>query len=157
MDALDEKYAIAVVQRPVGEFAGKPVEPRNETSVMVMDCAKLTDWRPDTMFDRVAPNGARLAPGQIHYKSFMRLEWFDPGSIQPLDPCWNHYNVLTDETKLVHFSHVHTQPWKRPKHPLTHLWEGWLRETMQEGYVRRIDLLRATALGHVHPRFLRNL
>ncbi len=154
VDALDDKCAIGLVQKPVGEFAGNPMEPRNETSVMVMNCEKLRDWNPATMFDRVVHNRADLAPGQIHYKSFMRLEWFDPSLIRAIDPCWNHYNVLTEESKLVHFSHVRSQPWKRPGHPLTTFWEAWLREAVREGYVRPRDVVKAVALLHLHPRFL---
>ena len=154
-EQLREPYAVGLVHDIEGEFAGRAVEPRNETSVMVLDCEKLKDWNPETLFDPVVPNDAPLGPGQIHYKDFMRLTWMDPSRIQHIDPRWNHYNVVRDDTKLVHFSHVRAQPWKRPSHPFTSFWEKWLREAMAEGSVTRWDLLRGVALRHLHPHFLR--
>jgi len=155
VDGLDRDHAVALVQQPVGSFAGRPVEPRNETSVMVLDCEKLKHWDPDHLFENVVPNGAPLRPGQIHYKNFVQLAWQDPATLQPLDPRWNHYNVLHDDSKLVHFSHVREQPWKRPSHPLAGFWEGWLAEAMDAGFLSRGDILRAIGRLHLHPRFLR--
>jgi hypothetical protein len=152
---LTEPHAVGVVKHIEGTFGGKPVEPRTETSVMVMDCAKLRSWDPRTLFAGVVPNDAQLGPGQIHYKDFMRLAWFDPALVQEIDPRWNHYNMVRDDTKLVHFSHVREQPWKRPEHPYTGFWERWLVDAMGAGYVRRTDVLKAVALGRIHPHFLR--
>jgi lipopolysaccharide biosynthesis glycosyltransferase len=154
--SLDDDHAVAVVQAPDGTFGGRPVEPRNETSVMVLACDKLKEWDPDHLFENVVPNDRALRPGQIHYKDFQRLGWLDPALIQPLDPRWNHYNVVRDDTKLVHFSHVRDQPWKRPGHPLTPLWEEWLRETLEAGFLRRGEVLREVARLHLHPHFLRH-
>ena len=118
-------------------------------------CAKLRSWDPKTLFDDVVPNDATLASGQIHYKDFMRLAWFDPALIQEIDPRWNHYNMVREDTKLVHFSHVREQPWKRPEHPFTGFWERWLVDAMGAGYLRRTDVLKSVALGRIHPHFLR--
>lgn len=152
---LHEPHAVGLVRHIEGTFGGKPVEPRNETSVMVLDCARLRSWDPATLFDDVVANDAALAPGRIHYKDFMRLAWVDPALIEEIDPRWNHYNVVREDTRLVHFSHVREQPWKRPEHPATPFWEKWLVDAMGAGYVTRGDVLKAVALGRVHPHFLR--
>lgn len=157
LDQLDDAHAIGVVRDLEGTFAGRSIAPRNETSVMALDCEKLKDWDPATLFDPVVPNGVPLQPGQIHYRDFMRLAWVDPSCIQAIDPRWNHYNMVRDDTKLVHFSHVREQPWKRPSHPFTAFWEGWLAEALGAGALSRGDLLQAVARLHVHPRFLRTL
>ena len=156
IDALDEDHSLAVVKQPEGTFAGKPVEPRNETSVMVLDCAKLKDWDPDRLFENVVPNDREPGPGQIRYKSFMRLEWMDPAQIQALDPRWNHYNTLRDDSRNVHFSHVREQPWKRPRHPLRPFWESWLAEALEAGALNRVEIVREVAKLHLHPGFLRH-
>ena len=153
-ESLDGDHAVALVQGPEGFFAGRPVKPRNETSVMVLDCEKLKQWDPDQLFENVVPNGARLGPGQIRYKDFVRLEWLDPAMLQTLDPRWNHYNVVQRDSKLVHFSHVREQPWRRPSHPLTGFWEGWLAEAIDAGFLSRGDILREIAQLHLHRRFL---
>jgi hypothetical protein len=156
VDSLDADHAIGLVRDIEGTFAGEPVAPRNETSVMVLDCEKLKQWDPDRLFEPVVPNAATLAPGQIHYKDFIRLQWVDPEWIQPIDPRWNHYNLVRGDTKLVHFSHVRWQPWKRPGHPLTAFWERWLAEAMEHGAVSRGDILKAVARLHLHPHFIRH-
>ena len=156
-DELQEPFAVGLVRKLEGTFAGRPVEQRNETSVMVLDCAKLTAWNPEKIFDPVIPNDAPLAPGQIHYRDFMRLAWIDPALVQEIDPRWNHYNMVRPDTKLVHFSHVREQPWKRPRHPFRPFWDAWLAETIAAGVLTRGDVLSAVRRRHVHPYFLKHL
>lgn len=157
-DQLHPPHAVGLVRKIEGTFGGKPVEERNETSVMVLDCEKLKDWNPETMFEPVVPNARKaLAPGEIRYRDFMRLAWIDPELLEEIDPCWNHYNVVRPDTKLVHFSHVRDQPWKRPQHPCTPFWTQWLLETVAAGDLKKSDIVKATARGHLHPSFLRAL
>ncbi|RMG18333.1 MAG: hypothetical protein D6731_02280, partial [Planctomycetota bacterium] len=127
------------------------------TSVMVLACERLRDWDPERLFENVIPNRQPLAPGQIHYRDFMTASWVQPSRIQALDPAWNHFNLVNERTKLVHFSHVRSQPWKNPDHPLTDLWERWLRKALVDGALRRRELVREILRGHVHRRFLRIL
>ena len=123
---------------------------------MVVDCEKLKQWDPDHLFENVVANGRKLRPGQIHYKDFQRLNWLDPALIQPLDPRWNHYNMLRDDTRLVHFSHVREQPWRWPGHPLMQFWDEWLGRAVAAGYVTPRQVVREVALLRLHPRFLRH-
>ncbi|MGE3771137.1 MAG: glycosyltransferase [Bdellovibrionales bacterium] len=112
----DNNCSVALVNNPEGNFGDKQgAEIRhNQTSVMVLDCARLKDWNPETMFDHVVPNREELKPGQIHYRDFMTLSWYDQSKIQPIDPRWNHYNINRPDTKLTHFSYVREQPWRSP-------------------------------------------
>lgn len=154
-DELHAPHAVGLVRKIEGTFGGKPVEERNETSVMVLDCELLRDWDPEEMFEHVVPNAtAKLAPGQIRYKDFMRLAFLDPTLVEEIDPRWNHYNTVREDTQLVHFSHVREQPWKRPKHPFAAFWKQWLADTLAAGALSRSDVLKAVARGHVHPSFL---
>jgi hypothetical protein len=157
VDQLDSDHAIGIVRDIEGTFAGEPVTPRNETSVMVLDCERLKEWDPETLFDHVVPNDAPLGPGQIHYKDFIRLAWVDPALIQAIDPRWNHYNMVREDTRLVHFSHVREQPWKRPGHPFRGFWEGWLVRALEAGALSRRELLAEVARLHLHPTFLRHV
>lgn len=153
-DLLDDQHSIALVNQPKGTFGAKPVGQHNQTSVMALDCAKLHDWDPNTMFLHVVPNRAELAPGQIHYRDFMMLTWFDQSKIQPIDPRWNHFNIVEPDSKLTHFSYVRSQPWKNPSHPLTEFWGKWLKEAIHAGAVGRIELLKEILRGAIHRRFL---
>ena len=103
-----------------------------------------------TRYDR-APG-----PGQLRSPRFLRLAWMDPAQIQALDPRWNHYNTLRDDSRNVHFSHVREQPWKRPRHPLRPFWEGWLAEALEAGALNRGEIVKEVAKLHLHPGFLRH-
>ncbi|MBR0566020.1 hypothetical protein J5J83_07825 [Azoarcus sp. L1K30] len=153
-DSLDDDHSIALVKEPKGTFGAKAVGQHNQTSVMAMECAKLRDWNPDTMFQNVVPNRAELGEGQIHYRDFMMLTWFDQDRIQPIDPRWNHFNIVEPDSKLTHFSYVRSQPWKNPGHPLTAFWGKWLREAVRAGAVGRLELIKEIWRGAIHKHFL---
>lgn len=153
-DSLGENFAVALVQNPAGSFGGKEIKRGNQTSVMVLDCAKLRDWDPGKMFDCVIPNREELRPGKIHYRDFMMLSWMDSAKIQELDNRWNCFNVVLPETKLVHFSHVRSQPWKDPSHICTSFWKAWLVKAMRRGFLKRRELVQEILRGHVHASFL---
>lgn len=151
---LDEKHAIALVNKPKGTFGNKPVGQHNQTSVMVLNCSKLRDWNPQTMFAHIVPNRAEIQPGQIHYRDFMMLTWFNDAMIQSVDPRWNHFNIVEPDTKITHFSYVRNQPWKNPSHPLAGFWGKWLQDAIRSGAVGRLELLKEMRRGAIHWRFL---
>jgi hypothetical protein len=75
------------------------------SSVMLLDCAKLTHWRCQEQFEEMF--------------EFKRddLNWIDL-SLEPhetiglLEEEWNHFDTLTEKTKLLHTIKPKTQPWK---------------------------------------------
>ena len=153
-DALDDSHDIALVQNAQGSYNKKELTRANQTSVMVLNCDRLKDWNPKTMFDGVVANREEPKAGQIRYKNFMQLEHLDQSRIQELDPAWNHYNQEFPNSKLIHFSHVRSQPWKNPAHALTPMWTQWLKRAMKAGYLSRARLLWEIIRGHVHTSFL---
>lgn len=156
-NSLPTNCDVACVQNAEGEFGGKPVGQHNQTSVMVMNCARLKDWDPKTMFAKVVPNRAELKPGEMHYRDFMMLGFMDQSRVGELDPRWNHFNMVRADSNLVHFSHVRSQPWKSPDHSLTVMWDGWLRAATSEGYLGRVELLREIYKKHIDRHFLRSV
>lgn len=152
-EQIDPQFDVACVQEPEGYFGGKIVQKGNQTSVMVMNCANLRDWDPDTMFGNVVGNRDPLGPGQVHYRDFMMLSEMEQSRIQPLDSRWNHFNLYNAASKLTHFSHVRAQPWKSPEHDLQSFWTQWLLEAIEEKYVTKAELAKEIEVGHVHPFF----
>jgi len=152
--SLDDEHAVGLVNNPKGTFGEKAVGQHNQTSVMVLNCAMLKDWDPDSMFNHVVPNRTELKKGQIHYRDFMMLSWFDQSRIKAIDPRWNHFNIVEQDTKLTHFSYVRSQPWKNPNHPLTQFWGKWLRQSIRAGAVTRLELLKEIKRGAIHKRFV---
>lgn len=154
-DELEASKSLCCVQEPDGNFGGKIVQRGNQTSVMVLNCEKLRNWDPDTIFENVVPNRAELSPGQIHYRDFMMLTWMDQEEIGELSPEWNHFNIFNKKTKLTHFSHVRSQPWKNINHDLVPLWIQWLEETIKDGYLEKGEVIEAVKKEHIDPYYLK--
>ncbi|MEM9254139.1 MAG: hypothetical protein AAGA91_01750 [Pseudomonadota bacterium] len=75
------------------------------TSVMLMDCAKLRHWDAESEFDQ-------LFRFEKDYKEWMVLAYEDPANIEFFEDCWNDFDKLDAETKLLHNTKRKTQPWK---------------------------------------------
>ena len=75
------------------------------TSVMLLDCAKLTHWR-------FAEQLQKLWRHEIDYLDWINLRLESLDSIGLLEPEWNDFDHLTPETKLLHNTKRRTQPWK---------------------------------------------
>ena len=75
------------------------------TSVMLLDCAKLSHWRLDDdiekMFDR-----------RFDYIDWIELKREDRATIGFLDREWNDFDRLKPATSIVHMTKRRTQPWK---------------------------------------------
>jgi len=75
------------------------------TSVMLMDCEKLKHWDWEkTMND--------MFKGKFDYGNWIGLRLEDPDTIGLLEEEWNHFDTLTQNTKLIHMTERSTQPWK---------------------------------------------
>jgi hypothetical protein len=75
------------------------------TSVMLLDCAKLTHWQ----FDRELDD---LFAHRFDYIDWIELKREDRSTIGLLEPEWNDFDRLTPKTKLLHTTKRRTQPWK---------------------------------------------
>lgn len=146
-ESLDPGYMLACVQNVDGNDywkaprtiieSGKQYRDKLQTSVMVMDCEACC-WD----FGKLAV--------QNTYANLMQGEWMDRSRVQELDPQWNRFGRCDDGTKLLHFSHVASQPWRSPKHPLTDMWRNELLATLRAGHLSQETLREEIARGHVH-------
>jgi hypothetical protein len=92
----------AILCRP----RGKPSRTRHmASSVMLLDCAKLTHWRVEQDF-------AALFDGRRDYIDWIGLHYEPRETIGLFEPEWNDFDRLTEETRLLHNTRRRTQPWK---------------------------------------------
>jgi hypothetical protein len=75
------------------------------TSVMLMECEKLTHWKVEESF-------RKMFRSELDYVDWMSLKKEDPNTIGELPVVWNHFDILTPETKMLHTTRRETQPWK---------------------------------------------
>lgn len=75
------------------------------SSVMLLDCAKLTHWNVRQQFED-------LFAGKLDYEDWVILANEPEGSIGFLEDKWNDFDQLAPHTKLLHNTKRLTQPWK---------------------------------------------
>jgi hypothetical protein len=75
------------------------------TSVMLLDCAKLTDWDPDK-------DQEDLFAKRFDYIDWIELKRQPRETIGLLEPEWNDFDRLKPDTKILHTTKRRTQPWK---------------------------------------------
>ena len=93
--------AICAVPRP-----GHNKQPHYiATSVMLLDCAKLTHWQFDKDLDD-------LFAHRFDYVDWIELKREERSNVGHLEPEWNDFDRLTPATKLLHTTKRRTQPWK---------------------------------------------
>ena len=94
----------AVMCRPRSGRKGK-VYGCMATSVMLLDCTKLTHWRVEEQFND-------MFAFKRDYMDWICLKLEPRESIGILENEWNDFDKLTDKTKLLHTTKRKTQPWK---------------------------------------------
>ncbi len=75
------------------------------SSVMLLDCARLTHWRVEEQFNA-------MFSGELDYHSWVCLKNEDPESIGMFESEWNDFDRFTTATRLLHTTRRRTQPWK---------------------------------------------
>lgn len=75
------------------------------SSVMLLDCAKLTHWNVRKQFEQ-------MFKGELDYDDWIVLANEPRASIGFLENEWNDFDRLTQQTKLIHNTKRRTQPWK---------------------------------------------
>ena len=75
------------------------------SSVMLLDCAKLTHWRTAEGFDE-------MFESKRDYMDWICLKLEDRETIGLFEPEWNDFDHLDENTKLLHNTKRWNQPWK---------------------------------------------
>ena len=75
------------------------------SSVMLLDCAKLTHWDAEQGF-------REMFAFKRDYQPWICLKLEDRDTIGFFEPEWNDFDRLTRNTKMLHNTRRRTQPWK---------------------------------------------
>ncbi len=116
------------------------------TSVMLLDCAKLTHWRWEEQFNA-------MFTFKRDYMDWMSLKLEPKATIRLFENEWNDFDKLSARTKMIHNTKRRTQPWKTglkidhhpPERPSGLLALGSLNR------LRRRVLGDYALLGHYRP------
>ncbi len=93
----------AIMCRPKSGSKGK--RGALASSVMLLDCARLTHWK-------VAEQFAEMFDFTRDYMDWISLKLEDRSAIGLFGPEWNDFDHLDENTRLLHNTKRKTQPWK---------------------------------------------
>ncbi len=68
---------------------------------------------------------------------------------------WNVFDHLEEDTKLIHYTNLGTQPWKFPGHPYEKLWFQYFNEAREAGFIDNVDIKKALSRAYVRQDILR--
>jgi len=143
-ESLPDGKAVACVCNAVGVFGKRVPDPgKPQTSVMVMDIPRMR-----SLMDRYCPL-RRCAHGEISYADLMQAAWIPREEIHEIEPGWNHFGIVDWSTKLIHYSHVATQPYRNPDHPTANVFSGELVRAVESGAIAIESVEAEVARGHI--------
>lgn len=110
-------------------------------------------WHITPQIREMLPNYRRLIEGEeFSWKDKIYLKKAFLNAIRiPLNRIsrsWNSFDKVTSKTKLVHFTNLATQPWKRDQHPCEGEWFKYAKEALNSGTLTQNDIeIHATYRG----------
>lgn len=145
---LDLKGACALARsmHPGEALAGR------YTSVMLLDNEKLTDWKLDQWVEAINKDHSlygktmQALPGGLSTPAFGDL----PSSFNDLD-------YFDEKTKIIHYTHVPSQPWKSPGHPFANIFLNELKSAIEDDEIPLDAVQREINYGHIYPTLLTDL
>jgi len=120
------------------------------TAVMLMNCEAL-DWDLENIVSRLG----------VDYDMNELMSVYPlvgEGELQDRLPLgWNSLDVFGDETRLLHYTKIKTQPWVYPCHEFGYLWLDEVRRMLDEG-VLSVDFIKEeVSRGHIRPSLIPEL
>ena len=134
----------------------KPVKAGTEggryTSVMLLDNEKLKHWKIQEWVEKINKNPAL-------YNDTL---WASPKGLNATDfgdlpAYWNDLDHYDDKTKIIHYTNVPMQPWKRAGHPFSSVFLKELKSAIEEDEIPTDAIQREIRQGHLYPELLEDL
>lgn len=119
-------------------------------SVMLIDCARCR-FDLESYFDEI--DQGRFTSSDMHQMLPPFLN-HHPFQIGKLDPRWNEFDRFDDQTKLIHYTNLKSQPWKFPGHPYGELWFRYFRAAIKAGVVTERDIEVSKMRAYVRQNIL---
>ena len=121
---------------------------RPQFSVMLLDCAALTDWTPDKVVEA-------LDSGRLSYEQLMYGMALAKTVHAAIPATWNsleHYEA--DHTRLLHYTDMNIQPWVYRTNRWGRLWTRELLMAVREGAISTDEVREHVERGWVRPSLL---
>lgn len=129
---------------------GDTVDEHWGLSVMLIDCAR-TRWTLDQYFSEI----------EAGIYSYSDLHQLRPGflarhplKVGRIDPRWNEFDRCDQDSRLIHYTNLYSQPWKFRSHPYGDLWFEYFEEARKAGYVTDRDIELALVRAYARQDLL---
>ena len=120
------------------------------TAVMLMNCEAL-DWDLEEIVNRLGVDYDMNGLMSVY-------PLVGEGELQDRLPLgWNSLDEVTEDTRLLHFTKIKTQPWVYPCHAYGHLWIDEIRMMLDDGSLTQDVIEEEVASGHIRPSILPEL
>ena len=120
------------------------------TSVMLLDCQRCR-FSVEQIFDEIDA-------GRYTYSDFTRLGQpylaANPLRIRELDSNWNVFDRHDEQSKLIHYTHLMSQPWRHQGHPFATLWLQYFRAAVESHLITEAEIQKATWCGYARAGLL---
>lgn len=134
--------------QPKDGQVGAPKERKKQSSVMLLDCARL-DWVAediiagldgDYTYDELLSEICILKPEEIGW----RVPWI-----------WNSLETYIEgTTALTHYTDMYTQPWASHLNPIGWVWIEEVKRMLADGSLKWDQIEKEVELGHFRPSLL---
>ncbi len=123
---------------------------KNETSVMVLDCAKAK-WSLASLIEGL--------DGKYDYKQMMSDLCFlrEDDILRTIPRRWNAMDYWDETVSLLHYTNVPTQPWVTVGNPYGHVWVNNVKRLISEGKVARDFIKAQVDKGYFRPSLINEL
>lgn len=105
-------------------------------SVMLINCQRCK-FNLEAIFDEIEQGLYSYSDFSQMSPIFLSHHYYGIGEINPL---WNVFDYWDNNTKLIHYTNLYTQPWKFPNHPYGELWFQYFNEAISFGYITEEDI-----------------
>ena len=120
---------------------------KNETwglSAMLINCA-VCHFDLEQIFDEIDA-------GLYTYQDLARVsptfQTHHPQKIGEMDRRWNTFDYYDDDTAIIHYTQLYTQPWKYPNHPYGEIWFQYFNDAREAGLVSDEDIHKTLIRAH---------
>lgn len=128
---------------------GAPAKRVKQCAVMLLDCDRLS-WKVDEIV-------SSLDAGDYNYEKLMYdLCILEDSEIRYAIPfCWNSMEYYQpEETALIHYTDMATQPWVYAQNEYGHLWLEEVRLMLKTGKITQAEIKKEIELGYFRPSLL---
>lgn len=122
------------------------------TSVMLLDNSRLKHWNLTEWAKKIDSD-----PSLYKETLWAEEKGLNAGDFGTLPDVWNDSENFSQETKILGFRNVTTQPWKQPDHPFGKLFLRELKNAITTGSVPLDAVESEIRHGLIYPKILDDL